>query len=214
MVHSERIRGGALALALVLVLGACDGGDGDASLPVPAPEPAHPAADADAPAPAPIRPRADAGAVPRGVIAERAAAAAAAVAAAQRMSLCASGIEFLDERLGDFEGPAAERDVIRAGIDSAVAARANGDVETCLGALADPFAVLGFAFAPGPPEPVPCVRGIDGTIAMLDELNDDVQAQTRAFLVTAVEALEAGDVDTCVRAVGEAQWIVRDAQLE
>ncbi len=207
----------------MLGLVACDDGGGEQSdaahglrpTPVPSVDEPLPPGQNDQPnaavAPAADRP-AVAPAVAEGELAERVTAAEATIVAEHRLSLCAKGIEFLVGKIAEFQGPRADRDLIRAGIDTGAAAHAIADSETCLDALTGPFAALGYGFEPGPREPVPCVRGIHGAVAMLDDLDGDTEAQTRAYLFAAVTALEAGDLDLCVRALGEALWVIRDAQ--
>jgi len=191
------------ALALVLGLAACDGGESnDAALPAAVGEDAAPVAAA-----APVIPAPDLGAP----VADRVAAVVGAVEEADQTNQCARGIKFLQEQLDGFDGPAAERDVIRTGLNTALAAFEAADTQTCLDAFADPLAVLGYVITAGTPETVPCTRGIDGAILMLDEIGGGERMEVQAFLEIAVAALERGDYYTCLIALGEALYIVKEA---
>ena len=201
--------GGALSLFLVLI--SCDGGDvaGDASRPAPADESPVPLIIA-MPGAAPSA--ADEGIPEAALAVDRVAAVAAAAVVEEQLSLCAKGIEFLQEGLDGFDGAAGERDVIRSGLDTALNAQEVADPEVCLGALSDPFAVLGYGFAPHPPEPVPCVRGINGAIRMLEGIDDNARAQAQLSLDTAIAAIESGDFHACLIALESALWTLKEAQ--
>ncbi len=208
-VHSRRIVGAALAIALALA--ACDGGNGDESQSAPVGESALPAISG-ALAPGPPAAAPGGSAIDRGPAADRVAAVVAAAEAAEQLSQCARGIKFLQERLDVFDGPTAEREVIRAGLNAALIAHAAAHTQTCLDAFADPLAVLGYEITPTRLEPVPCTRAIDGAILMLDEIGDNARTETQAFLDVAVAALERGDFDGCIIALSEALEIMREAQ--
>jgi len=200
-------------LLVAAALASCDGGDGgggdaqtqDGDL---AGQPEAVAVDA-APGPedaAPIVPRPDLAAP----AADRIAAVVEAAEEADRTSQCSRGIEFLRVQLDGFDGPATDRDLVRTGLETAVAALETGDLVTCMDAFSDPLSVLGYVITPGTPEPVPCVRGIEGAIPMIAGL-DGEGAAAQLFLEAAVAALEAGDFDGCFIALGEALEIVRKA---
>lgn len=207
-----RILGASLALALGLA--GCDGSDGDeASLTAPVGDDAAPvAAQTPAPGPenaAPIVPRPDLAAP----AADRVAAVVEAAEEADRTSRCIRGMEFLQDQMDDFDGPATDRAVVRTGLDTAIAAFQAGDLATCMDAFSDPLAVLGYVIAAGVPEPVPCTRGIDGAILMLDGIGANARSETQAFLDIAIAALERGDYKACFFALGDALSIVIEAQL-
>jgi len=208
-IHSVRTLGGAFALFLGLI--SCDGGDvaGDASRPAPADESPDPLIIA-MPGAAPSA--ADVGMPEVAPAADRVAAVADAAVVEEQLSLCTKGIEFLQERLDGFDGAAGERNVIRSGLDTALIAQEAANPEACLGAFLDPFALLGYGFAPHLPEPVPCVRGINGAIRMLDGIDDNARAQAQLSLDTAVVALESGDFHACLIALGDALRTLKEAQ--
>jgi hypothetical protein len=166
-----------LALAFALALSACDGGEKTKRATELRPE--------DRPGPMVVQER-EAPPQPAAT-AERNAAVAAAAAAAQAEAVataatnrllgdCAQGLASLQKKVNAFRGPAAQRNTLRASVDSAVVAYLASEPENCLRSVNGGLAASGASFSPRP-ENVSCANGLVGAILQVPQLNRDFQRQ-------------------------------------